>query len=148
MKYLYLVLLAMSPTAIGASPQVVESQSLSFGTLIAGANAGAATVYANGGRGCSGGTVCLDKAVGNPASFSVSGDPYTTYIITLPDQITLTDSANRTITVDSFSDDLNGSITLGGSGTASVNVGATLHIEAGQTTGNYSGNFSILVEHQ
>ncbi len=143
------VLLALLcfPLAVGAL-SVSQTAALKFGAMTTGSTSGSASISTSGGRTCSGGVQCLATDNGGPARFTVSGDPLTNYTITLPSSITLSDGASHSMTVDSFVDSLGGTGTTNSSGSDSFTVGATLHVNAGQPVGGYSGEFSVTVNYQ
>lgn len=125
---------------------IVENTAMSFGTV-----AGDATV---------GTTVVLDPALGttsstdgasvsaNPSapaagSFTVSGDTTLTYSLTAIPATTLT-GPGTAMTVDTFTTNgLTGSL----ASPETFTVGATLHINAAQTAGAYSGNYTVTVNY-
>lgn len=114
------------------------------------------------------GTVVLDtsnsatsaalKVVGTAAAsavFTVGGDKSATYAITLPSSAsTITGgTGSDTMTVDTFvaKSASTGAATTGTidatSGSDTFNVGATLHVAAGQGAGSYSGTYSVSVDY-
>jgi hypothetical protein len=71
------------------------------------------------------------------ASFTVNGQAGYTYAITLPTTITITDAASNTMVVNAFSSTPTSTGTLTG-GTETLNVGATLNVNANQAPGVYT----------
>lgn len=85
------------------------------------------------------------------ASFAVTGEPSTSYTITLPADSTVVmttgaGGANETIAVDSFTSFPVTTGTLDGSGAQSLFVGATrAALGASQVAGSYTGAFTVTV---
>lgn len=86
------------------------------------------------------------------ASFTVAGEPSTAYTITLPADGAVKmvtaggGAANKEINVTSFASSPSGTGTIGAGGTQTLFVGATRDaLLAGQTTGSYSGAFTVAV---
>ena len=80
-------------------------------------------------------------------SFEVIGGANLGFAITLPTSVTLSSSANS-MTVDTWTSSPVTFGILGSDGKASIFVGATLHVEANQPTGAYSGKFDIGVQYE
>lgn len=86
------------------------------------------------------------------AAFTVNGDTNHKFSVTLPGlSVTLSDGGGHTMTVNAFT--MNPPGTPAGvlqlaAGTTSFTVGATLTTAANQTTGNYTGNFSVTVTYE
>src|SRR6056297_351422 len=82
----------------------------------------------------------------NAAQFNVQGSSDVNYSVNLPtDDITLTDTVNpsNTMTVNTFTSDLNGGETIGTKST--FYVGGTLNVGVGQPAGSYQGSFEVTV---
>jgi len=88
------------------------------------------------------------------ASYTITGDVNATYIIDLPESITVNNEISGATMIITFvqarpsstgSDGLIG--TLSSSGTDSFTVGGTLNVEAGQDVGYYDGNFLVTVSY-
>lgn len=98
------------------------------------------------------------------ATFAVTGEPSFTYAITLPPTLqidTLSPGTITTMRTDTFTvaQGTNGTVTgtvdpllgtgavgtLSATGTADLNVGATLHVNAGQVAGSYTKTYSVTV---
>lgn len=82
------------------------------------------------------------------ASFNVTGEGSSTYAITLPDSVNISDSETtpNTMAVNSFVSNPSGTGTLT-AGAQTLLVGATLTTGTSQVTGVYSGNFDVTVEY-
>ncbi len=116
---------------------------MDFGTMVTTGTAGTVTVTPAGARS----SVDVDLLGGIPAaaSFDATGASDATYSIILPSSATLSSGGN-TMTVDTFTDDAGASPTLVG-GSDTFNVGATLHVDANQAAGLYSGTFTVTVNY-
>ena len=120
---------------------------LNFGAVVTGGATGSVTVTPSGTRSSSGGVTMGSSAGVTPAEFSVTGQSGSSYSVTLPSSITLTDTAANTMTVDTFTHDLGGSPLLGPMGTQLLHVGATLWVGATQPSGVYTGTFTVTVNY-
>lgn len=134
--------------AHAAPVSVTTIDSLSFGAIVAGSGGGTVTVSTAGVRSCAAGVTCLPQSAAKAAEYSISGDPVTSYVITLAAAATLSDGAGQMMTVDAFQSSSGGSGTLDSSGTGTFSVGATLHVGPGQPMGAYAGSFDVMVEYQ
>lgn len=133
---------AVAQTALA----VARNADLSFGKIVAGASAGSVTIAPDGSRSSGGGTILGNATTAGAAQFTVTGDPLTSYSITLPASTTLS-SNTGSLTVDTFKSSPEGVGTLDGQGQQTLSVGATVHVAGGQTTGSYSGSFTVLVSY-
>ena len=77
------------------------------------------------------------------AKFTVSGQTGTTYAITLPASVVLTNGGNS-MTVDNFLSTPSGAGALA-AGTQEIFVGATLNVVAGQVSGLYTNTSDLVV---
>ncbi len=146
---------ALAASAQGtASATIVQAIGISAGDALRFGNAapdavnpGTVIVGTDGSRSNTGGVTLSEMAAYGAASFEVSGDPNATYTITLPASILLSDGGENQMTVDGFVSNPNGTGTLSGAGSQTINVGATLNVSAGQATGSYSGTFEVSVDY-
>ena len=137
------ILLAREAAAV-LSILLTANSALGFGQIVATTAPGTVTVTPAGLRSASGG-VLLGSGFGvSPASFTATADPNASYGITLPAAATLS-GGGSSMTVDAFTSSLGGLGTLGGGGTQTVSVGATLHVGAGQRPAAYSGTYDVIV---
>jgi hypothetical protein len=129
---------------------ISQTTALDFGVIAPGTTAGTAVVAASSGATptCSGGPSCLQG--GNPGVFLVQGYGGETVQISVPTApVTLTDGGSASMTAASFASSAAGpgnTVTLsgsGGTGSATVYVGATLSVGANQAAGSYSGQFTV-----
>jgi hypothetical protein len=152
----YWLLLALACTLSAASHSLAQisisnTDGLMFGKFAAGSG-GTITVDTNGARTRSGGVVLLSSGAGTAAAFNISdpdvGNLTKTYIITLPDNGTVTlASGSNSMAVNNFVSNPSGSGVMT-AGTQTLTVGATLSVGANQPVGNYSGSFSVIVNYQ
>jgi len=118
---------------------ISKTADLNFGNLSVGSTNGTVVMSAAGVRSSTGG-VTLPATSGSPsvASFTVTGQGSFTYNITLPSSAqTIDDGHSHTMTVDSWASNPSGTGTLT-SGSQTLTVGATLHVNAGQTPNSYT----------
>jgi len=142
-----------SATANGSATLVpaislVNTTGLQFG-LIVGGPGGTVAVGTDGTRTASGPSLMTNA--GYPvtaAAFTVSGLANQGYSITLPSTATLTGPGAATMTIGSFVSNPSATGTIGGGGTQTLLVGATLTIGASQAVGDYTGSFSVTVNYQ
>jgi hypothetical protein len=125
---------------------VVRTDDLDFGTLIAGATAGTATVNAStDARTTSGGTTAAGGAP-MAAHFTAAGRIGVLALIALPGSILLTrGGGTETMTVSSISSNGPTFRLFPGTATIDVAVGGTLNVAANQAVGVYAGNFVVNV---
>lgn len=130
-----------------ASLTLSNPQQLAFGKFAAGSG-GTVTIHPNGSRSRGGSVVLLPSAGGSVAQFSITGEPGSTYAVTLPANGTVVlASGQSTMAVNGFSSfpQATGQFGLGGSQTLSV--GATLSVGPNQAPGSYSGSFNVSIDY-
>jgi hypothetical protein len=131
---------------------IVNAANMNFGNIYSSATAGtiilspnaAATRTPGGGLGAT----VAPGGVPSAARFTVSGTPTVTYGITLPaGPLTLTSGVNS-IDVINFTSSPSPTGTIGGGGTETLYVGATLDVQISQAAGVYTGpNFDVTVNY-
>lgn len=118
---------------------------LNFAEVVASNSAGTVVMSTAGVRSATGGTTLGNGSGASAAAFLVTGDPGATYAITLPSTISLSNGSDN-ITVDSFISNPSGTGMLGDpSGQQTLDVGATLQVNANQPTGTYTGSVTVTV---
>jgi hypothetical protein len=131
---------------------ITETASLHFGTMaISAGTPGTCVLSTQGVRTQTGGVnLSVQAPAASNAAYSVSGAVSTTYGITLPSTITVSQGAsNMTIssllarTASAAANGLTGTLSL--TGTDNFTVGGTLNVAAGQATGVYTGTFDVTV---
>lgn len=141
---------ATSTATIVTPITITKTVDMDFGNVAVGAVPGTVILTPAGSRTATGG-VTLPVVTGTvtAATFTVTGTPAYTYSITLPStDLTITSGAN-TMTVNSFTSDPTPTGTLDGSGSQTLDVGATLIVSANQASGVYiSGTpFAVTVNY-
>jgi hypothetical protein len=126
---------------------IAVNSGLGFGQVVATGVAGTVTVTPAGARMAAGGVVLGNGLSASAATFTVTGEPDTSYSITLPDSALLSNGSAE-MAADSFLSVPSGSGTLGPGGTQGVAVGATLHVGAAQAATRYSGTYSLTVAYE
>ncbi len=117
---------------------------LNFGAIQASIVAGTVTVTTSSTRSVTGGVTELGGTV-SAATFDVAGDGTSSYSITLPlDNIVSLTGPGTAMLLTGFNHDAGVSPALSG-GTDSFNVGAILAVGVNQSTGSYTGNYTVTV---
>jgi hypothetical protein len=131
---------------------ILKTTDLSFGTLaVSPTVAGTLVLSTAGVRDVTGGGggVTLPAVTGtvSAAEFTVSGLAGSIYTIGLPNSITLTGDVSGTMTVNGFNSNptVAAGGVIGGGGSQTVKVGATLNVSAGQAAGLYSNAAGLVV---
>jgi hypothetical protein len=120
---------------------ITKSADLNFGSFAAdNTTAGTVVVATGGARTFTGGASAVSNGAGTvtAASFDVTGEGASTFSITLPGTVTLTHTnTTDTMSVGTFASNpaTTGTLTTGA---ATVAVGATLTVAAGQASGVYA----------
>ena len=136
---------------VASTLSITSASALGFGSFVP--DTAAATVViapqGTGFRSKTGNISLLDSGAGAPSTVSVSGSPNMTFSVNLPtSSVTLTGPNSSVMTLSSFTSSLGvAKGTIGGGGTASFLVGATLNVGASQTAGSYTGSFSVTVSY-
>lgn len=124
---------------------IIAQNGIAFGDIGPSATPGTVSVDANGSRTTTGGVTITTSTAGLPAQFEVSGDPNSTYGISLPTSVVITSTAGDNMTVSNFNTAANGQLDAGGK--QNLNVVATLNVGSFQAFGAYSGVMSATVEY-
>ena len=131
---------------------IVKVDDMNFGNVaVSATTAGTVVMTPEGGTSTTGG-VTLPATAGtvSAASFTVSGEGTYTYAITLPTtDYTITHSTDAsTMIVDAFTSTPSGTGALT-AGSQTLNVGATLNVDAGQSAGTYTNatGFDVTVNY-
>lgn len=118
---------------------------LTFGDLNSGPIPGTVVIAANGIRSATGGVNLGGGSASSPATFSLIGTPSSTYAITLPSSVTISDFGANYMVVDNFTSFPIGTGLLDAGGSQTLTIGGTLNVLANQTMGNYFGIMSITI---
>ncbi|MFZ4402188.1 MAG: DUF4402 domain-containing protein [Bacteroidales bacterium] len=139
---------------IVAPISITETSALHFGTMaVLAGSPGTCVLSTQGARTATGGVnLSAQTPTAANAAYTVGGAISTTYAITLPSTITVsngTPAQDMTInsllarTASAAADGLTG--TLNGSGADTFTIGGTLNVAAGQAAAAYSGTFNVTV---
>ncbi len=120
---------------------------LEFGQIVTGTGASVVRVTTAGARSLVSGDATLSGGTFRAATFDVTGEPSTTYAITLPGGSETLTSGGDTMTIDTFTSNPTPTGTLSGGGTETISVGADLNIGASQASGSYSGTYTVTVNY-
>jgi spore coat protein U-like protein len=128
---------------------ILKTQDLDFGSIAASSVADQVTIAPNGTRTSGGNVILIAAFPGEQAVFNVSGDPNYAFNITLPgdNEVTIT-NGSATMEVNSFVCNPTSPSSLDASGSATLNVGATLYVGANQDPGSYTGTFDVIVAYE
>jgi hypothetical protein len=121
---------------------ISKTADMNFGSIVPGSSA-ATVVLGTNGAVTSTLTTTGSRAA---AAFNVTGGANTAYSITLPTSVSLSNGA-QTMTVNNFTSSIGTSGTIAAGGSQAFNVGATLNVGANQTSGAYTGNFTVTVDY-
>jgi hypothetical protein len=118
---------------------ITKTQDLNFGNVAVSATPGSVILAPDASRSITGG-VTLPAVSGTvtAAHFDVTGTPSYTYAITLPSTSTTVSSGTDNMLVDDFTSFPATTGTLDATGVQTVNVGATLNVDASQAPGTYT----------
>ncbi|MEI7525786.1 MAG: DUF4402 domain-containing protein [Mariniphaga sp.] len=150
-------------TAITAGAKIITPISLTagatalhFGTMSVTATAGTCILATDASRTSTGGVnISAGPVVATNALFNVAGEPNAAYLITFPSGPTITVSnalsntmTISTLTVQCSSKTVNGTTgALSTLGADNFAIGGTLHVNASQPDGNYTGVFNVNVDY-
>jgi hypothetical protein len=166
LAFVLVLMLVLAPRVVAAQQVALSNtRSLDFGRFVAGSG-GTITLSPSGLRSRTGGVVLLNSPNASQAAFSASQTTLdagrgglratastastaatTAVIVSMPANgaTYLTSGANSMAVGDFVTPDV--LLAVGSSGT-SLAVGATLVVAPNQPPGNYSGTFSVIVNHQ
>ena len=116
-----------------------------FGDISASNTPGTIVLNPDGSRQATGGASFSSTAGSGPAVFDVAGEPNTTYAITLPITVILTEPNGGSMVVNDFTSQPDGTGLTDTGGQQSLFVGATLNVGSNQITGSYSGIMSVTI---
>ncbi len=123
-------------------------RSLSFGSLVAGGG-GSVTISPAGQRTSGGSVILIPSVPGHAADFSLQGDPDATFYVDLPsDSSVKLTGPGADVWLTGFTSEPSGAGgQLNSGGTMDLSVGATLEVGSGQSPGEYSGSFTVIVNY-
>lgn len=160
---LAVVMFAFTATAFGqtsatanAGARIIAPLSIAvvndmhFGTIMRGTSASTVLLTPAGVRSIATGNATLSALApaSSAASFTVTGEPLLTYAITLPADGTVTITGPvPAMAINGFTSSPATTGALSAGGTQTLTVGGTLSVAAGQTSGTYTGTFSVSVNY-
>ena len=129
---------------------IANAGNLNFGNIAVGSNPGTVVLTPDGSRSLTGG-VTLPVVAGpfSAATFTVTGLGSSTYSILLPTSYSISDGANHSLTISSFTSNPSGAGIISRGGSQTINVGATLNILGSQAAGSYANatGFPVIVNY-
>ena len=133
---------------------ISKTLDLNFGKFMAGASLGTVVVSTANAQSVTGGVTSSASlgASAKAATFTVTGEPSSSYAISYPNTTTLT-GAGAPLTLDTFTNAVDAGTVAAGVGTLPVagshtlSVGATAHVAASQVAGVYTGSFDVTVNY-
>ena len=126
---------------------LVTLSGMEFGEISASSAPGAIVLEPGGARTSTQGATLNSAVPGSSATFEILGDPSATYIISLPDSVTLLSSNGQSMLLNQFTSLPSLTGQLDASGRQTLFVGGTLNVSPNQLFGNYSGVLSVTVEY-
>jgi hypothetical protein len=137
---------ASSEATIITPIAIAKTVDLNFGNVAVSPTIAGTVLLIPAGTRTAGGGVTLPAATGtvSAAKFNVTGLAGSTYAITLPGTIVLSDGASHTMNVGSFTSTPTPTGTLTG-GAEDILVGATLNVNAAQAAGIYTNAADLKV---
>lgn len=143
-----------------AALELVNTDSLNFGTIVLGATStgGTVDVDVSGARNCTGDVICGPAGAVQAAGFTVTGTAGTDVAIIVQDLVATPVSLTHTGNVGSPNAEHNIELialvdsTGGGGpgfpGTADFTVGGTISLDGSEIAGTYEGTFNVTAEYQ
>jgi hypothetical protein len=129
---------------------IAKVTDLAFGTFAGKSTATSDVIVSNAGV-RSGSADMIGTAGVAAAQFTITGENNQEVAITLPvADITLSDGASHSMTIDDASfncDQTVAGVALSGTGSLTINVGATLSVGINQAAGSYTGSFAVSVNY-
>jgi hypothetical protein len=118
---------------------------LDFGQIAPGASTATIVVAPDGTMtgGCPAAVICAGST--NAPSFDVAGNPNALVYVTFTNASETLSNGTDSMTVDTFTTDGGGQLTLDGSGDGSFTVGGSLAVAASQAAGVYTGTLEVNV---
>ena len=137
---------AASSATIITPIAIAKTADLNFGNLAVSPTVAGTVVLSPSATRTPSGGVTLPAVTGtvSAASFTVTGLGTSTFAITLPGTITLTDASLHTMSLGSFTSTPSSTGTLA-AGSATVTVGGTLTVAAAQAAGTYTNAAGLSV---
>lgn len=128
---------------------IAKTADLHFGTMVAGNTVSTVTLPASGSRTSTGTVILLTQTpISQASNYTVTGDAYSTYGITLPTILISVSNGSNSMTVNGFVSSKISPINVGEiqfGGTDTFTIGATLNMIASQPSGSYTGTFDVTV---
>jgi len=122
-----------------------SDNTLDFGQIAPGATAATIVVAPDGTMtgGCPTQVICAGST--NAPSFDVVGNPNALVYVTFTNASETLSNGTDSMTVDTFTTDGSGQLTLDGAGEGSFTVGGSLGVAASQAAGTYTGTLEVNV---
>lgn len=133
---------ATATATLVAPISITKTVDMNFGTVAASATAGTVVLAVDNGVTATGG-VSLPGGTPAAAQFDVTGEGTSTFDITLPSSIVLSNGTDN-LTVDNFVSNPSGTGALV-AGSATIAVGATLNVPANAPAGVYTNSADLTV---
>ena len=132
---------------IVSTVNLVTLSGVQFGEISASSTFGTIVLEPGGARISTQGAAINSAVPGGPASFEIIGYPSATYIISLPDSVTLSSSNGQSMQMNQFTSLPSQTGQLDASGRQTLFVGGTLNVDPNKPYGSYSGVMSVTVEY-
>ena len=141
---------ATASSTIVTPISITKTLDMNFGNVAVNSTAGTVILTPEGGRTATDGvTLPATKGTVTAAEFNVTGANNYTFSITLPSTSHEIKNGDNTMSVTDFTSTPTPTGTLSATGSATVKVGATLHVSAGQAAGTYTSGtpFKVTVNY-
>lgn len=125
---------------------LTNTQGLAFGNIAASTAPGTVYISTAGARTATGGVTPSSIGTFNNAIYNATGNPDATFEISLPSTAIVTNGTNN-MYVNGFTSNPIAVGTFNSSGMQTINVGATLNVNASQPMGNYSGTYNVTISY-
>lgn len=138
----------VTPNSWALDIAIENTRGLSFGRFVAGSG-GSVTVSTSGARSAGGDVLLIPSSEGLAAKFTVTGDADAAYTIQLPgnDFVKLAGPGSDMVINDFTSSPSGAGGQLSAGSSQTLSVGGTLDVGSGQSPGDYSGTFSVIVNY-
>ena len=135
-----LLAIAFNVDAIAQEPTITQKRDMKFGSYAADPNGtGTVVISPNADTVSTTGGIVSFRGTIRRARFQITGDSKADVFIVLPSSITIRKgTSSNFMTVSNFTMDQSNPIRLSKSGRRTINIGATMTVNAAQKKGNYN----------
>lgn len=131
---------------VAAPLTITETTALTFGSVTVGSTGGTIVVTAGGATSYTGDVASFGGTSGTAALFTLGGEGGASYTVSAMTSALGLTGPGTAMPLGTFTNNAGG--TLGGAGSDTFNVGATLTVNADQAAGSYTGTYTFTVDYQ